>query len=98
MNWATHAITSLIEGKPCTITPHGNSMLPLIQSGEEVSLEPYPDTETPQVGDIVLVRVRGNTYLHLVKAVQGDRYQIGNNRGHINGWVSRNAIYGRRKP
>ena len=34
-------------------------------------------------------------YLHLVKAVQGDRYQIGNNRGGINGWITRRQIYGR---
>ncbi len=26
-----------------------------------------------------------------VKATQGERFQIGNNRGRINGWVSRNS-------
>jgi hypothetical protein len=26
---------------------------------------------------------------------QGERFQIGNNRGHINGWVGPNAIYWR---
>jgi hypothetical protein len=31
----------------------------------------------------------------LIKAVQGGRYQIGNNRGRVNGWVSRNGIYGK---
>jgi hypothetical protein len=39
--------------------------------------------------------VSGNQYLHLVKAIQGDRYQIGNNRGGINGWVTRHQIFGR---
>jgi hypothetical protein len=48
-----------------------------------------------QVGDIVLCRVRGNEYLHIVKAIQGDRYKIGNNRGLINGWVGRNGIFGK---
>ena len=47
------------------------------------------------VGDIVLCKVAGAEYLHLVKAIQGGRFQIGNNRGHINGWVGAGAIYGR---
>jgi len=39
-------------------------------------------------------------YLHLVKAVREGkdgkrRFQIGNNRGGINGWVNSAAIYGR---
>lgn len=37
----------------------------------------------------------GAQYLHLVKAVQGDRFQIGNNRGGINGWVTLRQIFGR---
>ena len=47
------------------------------------------------VGDIVLCRVKGNQYLHLVKAIQGERFQIGNNRGGINGWVTHRQIFGR---
>ena len=47
------------------------------------------------VGDIVLCKVRGREYLHLVKAIQGPRFQIGNNRGRINGWVSGSAIFGK---
>lgn len=42
----------------------------------------------------MLCRVRGTQYLHLVKAVRNGQYQIGNNRGGINGWVSRNGIFG----
>jgi hypothetical protein len=53
------------------------------------------DPSTLQVGDIVLCRVRGSEYLHIVKAIQGDRYQIGNNRGLINGWVGGNSIFGK---
>jgi hypothetical protein len=49
----------------------------------------------PQVGEVVLVKVRGHEYLHLVKARQGERYLIGNNRGGTNGWVGRHAIFGR---
>jgi hypothetical protein len=51
--------------------------------------------KSPEVGDIVLCKVNGCPYLHLVKARQGDRFQIGNNRGRINGWVGHNGIYGK---
>ena len=46
-------------------------------------------------GDIVLCKVRGTEYLHFVKSVQDARYQIGNNRGHINGWIGPSSIFGR---
>jgi len=31
-----------------------------------------------------------------VKAITGERFQIGNNRGYINGWVGKTPIFGRR--
>lgn len=58
-----------------------------------VTLEPC-DSGTLAVGDIVLVRVRGRVYLHLIKAIANKRFLIGNNRGGTNGWVRSNAIYG----
>ena len=69
-------------------------MVPLVKSGDLCRLRPFEDGEFPSKGDIVLVRCNGRDYLHLVKAVQGERCQIGNNRGHINGWVGKNALYG----
>ena len=99
MNWASHAILALGRGETCTVTPHGNSMRPLVESGATVTLAPYGEEQEPAVNDIVLVKVRGSVYLHLVKAVRGRaearQYQIGNNQGGINGWVSLRAIYGR---
>jgi hypothetical protein len=65
-----------------------------IASGQLCTVSPV-DVTTLVVGDIVLCKVHGSEYLHLVVALQGDRFQIGNNRGHINGWVGPNAIYGR---
>ena len=53
------------------------------------------DHQLRRADPVVLVRCRDREYLHLVKAIQGGRYQIGNNRGRINGWVSGNAIFGR---
>jgi hypothetical protein len=69
-------------------------MAGLIASGQLCTVEPV-DPSDVAVGDIVLCRVRGADYLHLVKAIQGERFQIGNNRGHINGWIGTNGIFGR---
>ena len=65
-----------------------------IESGQLCTVAPV-DPATLAVGDIVLCKVKGNDYLHLVKAIQGPRFQIGNNRGFINGWISANAIFGK---
>jgi hypothetical protein len=65
-----------------------------IESGQLCTVEPISPA-TPQVGDIVLCKVNGPHYLHLVKAIQGKRFQIGNNRGRINGWVGENSIFGK---
>lgn len=58
-----------------------------------VTVEPC-DPGALKAGDIVLVRVRGRVYLHLIKAINGRRFLIGNNRGGINGWVGPNSIFG----
>jgi len=64
-----------------------------VESGQMVTVEPVGDM-TIKVGAIVLCKVNGVQYLHLVKAISGDRFQIGNNRGRINGWTSRRNIFG----
>ena len=64
-----------------------------IESGQLCTIEPADPGEI-EAGDIVLYRVKGREYLHIVKAVLGQRFQIGNNRGFINGWVGRNTIFG----
>lgn len=64
-----------------------------IESGQLCTVEPA--SGPLKVGDIVLCKVKGREYLHLIKAIQGHRYQIGNNRGGINGWISRGGIYGK---
>ena len=58
------------------------------------TVEPV-DPANIRPNDIVLCKVKGKEYLHLVKAIQGVRFQIGNNRGFINGWITGGAIFGR---
>src|SRR5437868_14078082 len=94
MGWATGHIQKLQAGETVKFRPRGHSMSGKIESGQLCTVEPV-DPETIGVGDIVLCKVNGREYLHLVKAIQGPRFQIGNNRGRINGWISAGAIYGR---
>lgn len=94
MGWASPHIEQLREGKSVSFRPRGNSMTGKVESGQLCTVEPI-ETSTLRVGDIVLCKVNGREYLHLIKAIQGPRFQIGNNRGRINGWVSAGAIFGR---
>jgi len=93
MSWATHYITKLKNGEIVQFRPRGNSMIGKIKSGQLVTVEPI-NLRNLQKGDIVLCKVNGNQYLHLIKAIRGDRFQIGNNIGRINGWITINSIYG----
>ena len=65
-----------------------------VNDGQLCTVAPLGESVV-NAGDIVLCRVKGAQYLHIVKAVQGGRFQIGNNRGGINGWVTRRQIFGR---
>ncbi len=93
MSWASTALERLQRGETITIRPRGRSMTGKVNDGDRVTVEPATGREL-SVGDIVLVRVHGHVYLHLIKAKQGERLLIGNNRGGVNGWVGRNAVYG----
>jgi hypothetical protein len=64
-----------------------------VESGQLCTVAPVKGELA--VGDIVLCKVGGSQYLHLIKAIQGKRYQIGNNRGGINGWIGLNSIFGK---
>ena len=95
MGWATQYIAMLKEGETVQFRPRGNSMVGKIESGQLCTVEPIDNPETLAVGDIVLCKVNGRQYIHLIKAIQGKRFQIGNNRGRINGWISANSVFGK---
>lgn len=94
MGWATGHIAKLKNGETVSFRPRGNSMSPKVRSGQLCTVEPV-NPDDVNVGDIVLCKVKKYQYLHLVKAIQGDRFLIGNNRGGINGWIRRNSLFGR---
>jgi hypothetical protein len=95
MGWATPYIARLKNGETVQFRPRGHSMRGKIESGQLCTVEPLAEAGALQAGDIVLCKVNGREYLHLIKAIQGPRFQIGNNRGRINGWVGANAVFGR---
>ena len=93
MSWANFAIALLQKGEQARIRPRGHSMRGKVNDGNLVVVAPCSPADLA-VGDIVLVRVKGSVYLHLIRAIDQGRFLIGNNRGGINGWVGSKAIYG----
>lgn len=93
MGWATKYIQQLKECKEVVCRPKGNSMQPKINSGDLCKIEPLQDE--PKVGEIVLCKVKGRQFLHLVSAKRGNQFQISNNKGFVNGWITKNSIFGR---
>jgi phage repressor protein C with HTH and peptisase S24 domain len=90
MNLKIHA-EKLNNGETVQFRPRGNSMRPKINSGDLVTVS--PNTKNIKKGDIVLCHVKGKYFLHLVKAIKNGSYQIGNNKGHVNGWTR--TIFGK---
>jgi hypothetical protein len=87
-------VERLQRGEAVELRPSGQSMTPIIRSRQLVRIEPV-DPAVVGKGDVVLAKVAGNYHLHLVSAIQGERVQISNNHGHVNGWTNRGKIYGR---
>ena len=94
MGWASTYIAKLQAGEIVSFRPRGSSMSPRIESGQLCTVEPV-DPATLRAGDIVLCKVRSAEYLHFIKAIKDGQFQIGNNRGRINGWIEAAAIFGR---
>jgi hypothetical protein len=94
MGWASGYIERLRLGETVAFRPRGHSMRGKVESGQLCTVAPVEPGQL-EVGDIVLCKVNGREYLHLIKAIQGGRFQIGNNRGRINGWIGAAGIFGR---
>lgn len=87
-----YKLERLQSGESFITSEKGNSMVPLIKSGQEHTLAPAT-WETVEVGDIVYCKVKSNWYTHLVTAKNEKRgCQISNNSGYVNGWTK--SVYG----
>lgn len=88
-----YKLERLQNGETFITKEKGNSMIPLIHSGQEHELTPCNWDDCIE-GDIVYCKVKGNFMTHLVKARNDDKgLLIGNNHGHDNGWTKQ--VYGK---
>lgn len=88
---------ALKAGHTCWVLGIGNSMTPILKSHQPVIITPLTDEMVLEKKDIVLAKVNGHYYLHLIHAIKGNNelFLIGNNHGHMNGWVSRRNVFGK---
>lgn len=86
-------LKTLLEAGEVIWEPRGNSMTPKIDSGDRVIIKKLP-ANIVQVGDIVYAKVKGKYYLHLVSAIEQDRYLIKNAHGWENGWTKGDNVFG----
>ena len=93
MTWASRHIAVLLRGETVQFRPRGHSMAGRVSDGQLVTVTPISDPL--KIDDIVLCRVNGRDYLHLVKAISDGRALIGNNKGGVNGWTSLKNVFGR---
>ena len=92
-----NAITAehLKNGEICKVVGFGQSMSPILKSGQPVICIPVIKETKLKKNDIVLCKVKGKYYLHKISVIKnGVSYQISNNNGHVNGTIGRNNIYG----
>lgn len=85
----------LLDGRTCLVQGIGQSMTPILKSGQVCEVVPLTEETVLEKNDIVFCKVNGHFYLHKIHAIKGKQYQIGNNHGHINGWITRNNLYGK---
>ena len=90
------SVVHLKAGETIIIVGFGQSMTPILKSGQPAEVAPVDDDTVLKKGDVVFTKVNGHHYLHKIHAVRNNKtYLIGNNHGHMNGWVSRSKVYGK---
>ena len=102
MAWNSGLLEQLRRGELGRFRPHGNSMTPLIKSGQLVTVEPLElrgdragrGERFVEIGDAVFCKVGGRFMLHKVTAFRAGQYQISNNHGHVNGWTMAKNLFG----
>jgi hypothetical protein len=88
-------IARLRAGETVSFREGGNSMTPRIKHRQKCTYVPVLTAQDVKVGDAVFCKVKGSYFTHLVTAIRGAQYQISNNHGHVNGWITLDAVFGR---
>lgn len=67
-----NAITAehLKNGEICKVVGYGQSMTPILKSGQPVICRPVTKDTPLKKNDIVLCKVKGNYYLHKISAIK----------------------------
>ena len=96
MGWADRHIERLRAGETVQFRPSGHSMEPRVKHRALVTVKPVTSPYDITRNSVVLCKVNGRQYLHLIKAVDevGQRVLICNARGRENGWIGFNCVYG----
>ena len=89
------AAEHLQNGEICKLVGYGQSMTPILKSGQAVICIPVTSEVILKKNDIVFCKVKGHYYLHKISAVKGNNFQISNNHGKVNGTISRKNIFGK---
>lgn len=81
-------VDDLEKGNQVTMKVFGQSMMPIIKSGTELTFE---KKDSYEVGDIVLCRVKSRWIdAHKITKVNDKKgYMIANNKGYENGWTKK---------
>lgn len=86
----------LQAGETIIIVGFGQSMVPILKSGQPALVAPVTEETVLKKNDVVFCKVGGHYYLHKITAIRGGKtFQISNNHGRANGWVGKSCIYGR---
>jgi hypothetical protein len=96
MSWLATLLAELHAGRPVQLRGSGPSMVGRIPDGAFIHLAPLAHLGRPlAIDDIVLARVpNGRYYVHLIRAIEGERFLIGNMLGELDGWVERADLHG----
>jgi hypothetical protein len=88
-------IARLRAGETVSFRESGNSMTPRIKHRQKCTYAPLNGPDDLRVGDAVFCKVGRCYFTHLVTAMRGAQYQISNNHGHCNGWITLESIFGK---
>lgn len=93
---------SVLNGKTVARYEFGDSLFPLVHSGEYLKLVPLAETEKIEPKDIVLCEVHGCLMAHMIytatKFNNKEYYFIASTHGTFYGWTPREKIYAKCYP
>ena len=93
VNNAGEALDALMEGETVARFEYGDSMMPMLKSGEYCILHPVTNPNKVNIGDAVFCNVEGYIMTHLVinkSTAHTDKpyFLIGDTNMNIYGWTS----------